>query len=447
MKAGIAKLDITPELGANLNGYYRERYADHVIEPLYVTSLAFSDGTHTALAISLDISEILQRDTNDIRSRVAAHTGLPFEAVFVACIHTHTAPVISEIRSFFKRDEAYYQHFCETICRCAALSLEDMQEASASIAQGKAEGISFVRRCRLKDGTAVSMPSPTQKDQLVAPIGTPDETVQLVKLVRPGAPDIAIVNFGTHPDVLGGTGICPDWPCYLRDTLEAALVKEADGQGVRVIFFNGAQGDVAHVDRMSGIRRGGVTHSRHMGRVLAGAVLGMYTYTTPVSSGTVFFRQAMAKAAVAKGTPEQVEIARQVQEAYLNHENQSPYPFYIPGFPFDIVMARKYLRLEHCDPVIDLNVVCVGFGDVAFVGLPGEPFTDLGREIKSRSPFAMTLPCCNANGSEGYFPTDDALLEKGYEATSSLFLPGVGPSLVKTALEILDGIRADLQNG
>ena len=44
MKAGIAKIDITPPLGANLNGYYRERYSDHVIEPLYATALAFSDG-------------------------------------------------------------------------------------------------------------------------------------------------------------------------------------------------------------------------------------------------------------------------------------------------------------------------------------------------------------------------------------------------------------------
>ena len=51
MKAGYSKIDITPALGANLNGYYRERYADHVIEPLYVTSVAYSDGTNTALTI------------------------------------------------------------------------------------------------------------------------------------------------------------------------------------------------------------------------------------------------------------------------------------------------------------------------------------------------------------------------------------------------------------
>lgn len=434
MKAGIAKLDITPPLGAVLNGYYRERYADRVIEPLYVTSLAFSDGTNTALAISLDISEILQRDTDDIRSRVAAHTGLAFEAVFIACIHTHTAPVISEIPSFFKRDAAYYEKFCDTICQCAALSIADMRDATASIARGKAEGISFVRRFMLKDGTVITNPSVEKMADVAGPIGTPDETVQLVKLQRPGSADIAVVNFGTHPDVLGGTGICPDWPGFMRDTLEAALSAEADGNGVRVIFFNGAQGDVAHVDRMSGIRRRGVEHSRHMGRVIAGAVLSIYTYTEPVDCETVFFRQTMARVAVAKGTAQQVAIAKEINQKFLDQEDISDYPF-------NIFIARKYLRLEHSEPTVELNVVCVGFGEVAFVGLPGEPFTEIGVRIKEDSPFAMTIPCCNANGSEGYFPTDVALLQTGYESASSLFLPGVAPTLTSTALSTLEQLH------
>jgi len=436
MKAGFSKKDITPPLGANLNGYYRERYSDHVIEPLYATALAFSDGTHTALAISLDISEILQRDTDVIRRQVADHVGIPFEAVFLACIHTHTAPVISEIRGFFKRDENYYRKFCETVCETAAEAIADMREATASIARGKAEGISFVRRFRKKDGSAVTNPPVDMIGQLAGPIGKPDETVQLVKLQRTGASDIAIVNFGTHPDVLGGTGICPDWPGYLRDTLEAALVREANGNGTRVIFFNGAQGDVIHGDRMRGNITGGVDMSKHIGRVLAGAVLAVYTYTQPVASDRVFYKQNLARAPVAKGTAEQVRIAQQINEKFVARED-------ISGYPFNIVMARKYLRLEHREPVIDLNIVCVGFGDVAFVGLPGEPFTQTGVRIKADSPFAMTIPCCNANGSEGYFPTDEALRECGYEANSSLFLPGVEPELVKVSLETLAQLKKE----
>ena len=106
-------------------------------------------------------------------------------------------------------------------------------------------------------------------------------------------------------------------------------------------------------------------------------------------------------------------------------------------------MARKYLRLEKCGRTVDLKVVSVGFGDVAFVGFPGEPFTELGRTVKSESPFKMTIPCCNANGSEGYFPTDTALNEPCYESASSLFLPGVAPTLVKTALETLHTLKSE----
>ena len=433
MKAGFAKIDITPPLGCILNGYYEPRYADRVIEPLYVTALACSDGNNTVLAISLDISEILQRDTDDIRSRVAQRTGVPFEAVFVACIHTHTAPVISEIRCFFKRDPEYYEEFCNKICQSAAEAVADMQEATVSVARGKAEGISFVRRVILKDGTTTTFPSKKDMEQVVGCAGTPDETVQLVKIQREGAADIAVVNFGTHPDVLGGTGICPDWPGFLRNTLEGALTDVSDGKGVRVIFFNGAQGDVAHVNRLGVMPGKGLNHSKHMGRVLAGAVLSIYTYTQPVSNDRVFYKQKMAHVATAKGTPEQVKIADEIHKKYVAGEDVSQ-------CPFDIVMARKFLRLELRNAIEELNVVCVGFGDVAFIGLPGEPFTEIGRQIKERSPFAMTIPCCNANGSEGYFPTDDALTNTGYEANSALFLPGVADEMIRTSLETLQEV-------
>ena len=359
--------------------------------------------------------------------------------MFVACIHTHTAPVISEIRGFFKRDPAYYEFFCGQLCAAAEAAIADMKDAVPSIARGKAEGVSFIRRVRMKDGTANTFVSRSQIPDIAGPIGTPDETVQLVKLQRPGAADIAIVNFACHPDVLGGTGICPDWPCYLRDTLEDALVREADGMGVKVIFFNGAQGDVAHTDKTSTVRHKGVEHSRHMGRVIAGAVLGIYTYTEPVAADRVFYRQNMAHVRVNKGTDEEVAIAKKVDEAFVSDPNMGMMD--PAGFPFNVVQARRFIRLEHRDPVIPLNVVCVGFGGVAFLGLPGEPFTELGRQIKDGSPFTMTIPCCNANGSEGYFPTDEALLAEGYEATSSLFKPGVAPELVRVALTTLHEVK------
>ena len=443
MKAGFSRLDITPPLGAVLNGYYRERYADGILEKLYVNTIAFSDGESTAVAISLDISEILQRDTDIIRKLVAERTGLPFEAIFVACIHTHTAPVISEIISFFKCDPNYIDFFHKKICDSAVFAIEDMKEAKAYIARRKCEGISFLRRFRMPDGSIST--NPPQGASVEGPAGEVDETVQLVRLTREGASDIAIINFGTHPDVIGGTKICPDWPGFLRIYLEQAMADVANGKGLCAIFFNGAQGDVAHADRfdpktktLTKPVRKGVEHSRYMGRALAGAVMQMYDYAEEVNSDKVFFKQTFAKVAVNKGTPEQVEWARKRNQEFLDAVDKR-------GIPTEVVEARRYLRLENVEPWVDLNVVTVGFGDVAFVGFPGEPFTKIGTETKNNSPFAMTLPCCNANGSEGYFPTDDALIHKGYEGTSSLFLPGVAGAMIDTADRLLKEVNEEIK--
>jgi len=438
MKAGFAKLEITPALGSNLNGYFRVRPAEDILEPIYANALAFSDGENTALAISLDISEIIQKDTDVMRNIISEATGVPFEAVYIACIHTHTAPVISEIGGFFKRDPHYFDFFCKKVRDCAILAIEDMKEAVPSIARGEAKGVAFVRRFRLKDGTTVTNPGIAKMKDVVGPVGEPNETVQLVKLKREGASDIAIVNFGCHPDVVGKNVLCPDWPCYLRDTLEKALFDEADGKGVNVIFFNGAQGDVANTDRMGGVRRSGPVYSKHIGRVIAGAVMSIYQYTEPVACDKVFFKQNMTQAALAKGTPEQVAIAKEIDAKFLRDED-------ISDCPFNITLTRKYLRNENEPEIVDLNVVCVGFGDVAFVGLPGEPFTAIGNTIKENSPFTMTIPCCNANGSAGYFPTDDALTSNGYESASSPFKPGIADNMINTSLRTLNELKEELK--
>ena len=188
---------------------------------------------------------------------------------------------------------------------------------------------------------------------------------------------------------------------------------------------------------MSGIKRGGIVHSRHMGRVIAGAVMSVYTYTKPVSDDKVFFKQNMTKAALCKGTDEQVAIAKEIDKKFLAGED-------ISQCEFNITLTRKYLRNENEPPIVDLNIVCVGFGDVAFVGLPGEPFTCIGVKIKEASPFKMTIPCCNANGSAGYFPTDDALTSSGYESASSPFLPGIADNVTETAIRTLNEVKSEL---
>ena len=75
------------------------------------------------------------------------------------------------------------------------------------------------------------------------------------------------------------------------------------------------------------------------------------------------------------------------------------------------------------------------------LGIPGEPFTGIGRGLKAAQGYEMILPCCLTNGSEGYFPMQDSYDEGGYEARSSRFKAGVAEFIIKEGRELLEELR------
>ena len=83
----------------------------------------------------------------------------------------------------------------------------------------------------------------------------------------------------------------------------------------------------------------------------------------------------------------------------------------------------------------------VSIGDIALIGLPGEPFTGVGLGLKASTDWTAVLPCCLANGGEGYFPMLDAYREGGYEARSSRFRAGTAEKIVEEGLRLLKDMR------
>jgi len=59
-------------------------------------------------------------------------------------------------------------------------------------------------------------------------------------------------------------------------------------------------------------------------------------------------------------------------------------------------------------------------GDVALVGFAGEPFSELGVQVKRRSPFSHTLFSGYTNDYLGYLPTAEAYPDLGYEVDTSV---------------------------
>ena len=446
-RAGFARVDITPPLGTPIVGYFEERHAQGVLDNLEANALAVSDGERTAVLIAADLLGIEGVAFNgELRRQIAAAVNIPPEAVYVHSTHTHTGPGAGKAdpgRTDIFDGTPFYNTFLTTrLMDVARFAVADLSPATLAIGRAEAKRISFLRRYRMKDGSIRTNPG-VNNPEIAEPIGNLDETVQVLRLRRAGADDIAVLNFATHPDVVGGEMISADWPAFARRTFERAE------PGTACIFFNGAQGDVNHVctDPRPGEREGlhpdfddvdrGYEHAQHMGRAVAAAALSVWAKCEPVASGPLRF--AVHTLSVPSQMPRPEELPRAREYDRLHREGRdAEIPFTGMALTTVVAEAGRMLLLEHGPETFALPLSMVAIGDVvAFTGIPGEPFTEIGRAIKAQSSFRMTFCTCLTNGSCGYFPVASAYAEGGYEARSSVFASTVAADIVAGHVNLL----------
>ena len=97
--------------------------------------------------------------------------------------------------------------------------------------------------------------------------------------------------------------------------------------------------------------------------------------------------------------------------------------------------------LEHGPEYFPLRLSAVAVGNVAMLGIPGEPFNGVGIGIKSAEGWDMVMPSCLTNGGEGYFPMQDSYDEGGYEARSSRYKAGTAEMLIDESVALLGSLR------
>jgi len=88
----------------------------------------------------------------------------------------------------------------------------------------------------------------------------------------------------------------------------------------------------------------------------------------------------------------------------------------------------------------ELYLTALSIGDVVFAGFPGEPFTKVGTSVKEASKFTLTVPACCANGYEGYYPTENAFAEGGYEANSARYQRGTAEKLIEASTQLINSL-------
>jgi len=421
MKCGYFKKEITPPVGCYLSGNANIRISEGVADPLFIRAVAFEeDGL--AVLLCFDLIGMIQEEALKIREFVAQQLGCDSKQIFLTCTHTHTAPNIHS--RFYPKTEYLMTSLKDLATAAAQGAVADLKEAELFFARDQLPGISFNRRYLMKDGTAKTNPG-RRNPNIVGPLTPPDETIQLLKILRPGADDIALVNFQVHPDVRGskeGILISADYPAVVCNTLEGAL------PGTKCIYFNGTSGDLNHVDVNcpEWDRNGGPEHVLHMGRSIAGKILSMYTKARPVATGPVRTAQIDVPVPMRQSSPEELAEAREHMRLYLAGEKDKIVLPENVSFTVHIYEMLGIIVGADSGEIMDMPVTGVSFGDVSFVGFPGEAFCEIGRQVRETSPYKAQFLMGLTHGYPDYFPMKDAFAVDGYEKRSSPFQCGVG---------------------
>ena len=91
MQAGFACVDITPYMGLNLQGYYHARYATGIEDRLCLRAAAFAFGDEKAIIFNCEAIDMKAVAYDVIKKKVAAACGISEDAIYINCVHTHTA--------------------------------------------------------------------------------------------------------------------------------------------------------------------------------------------------------------------------------------------------------------------------------------------------------------------------------------------------------------------
>ena len=444
LQAGFSRVNITPMLGIGIAGYYKIRKADGVLDELEINALAVACGEDKALLISVDHCGMTKEIINPMRQSIVDVTGLPWESIYIHSTHTHTGPYMRE-NTTDPLEIEYIQTVHHKMVDAARMALDDLKPAKMGYGVGDAPNIAFVRRFRMKDGSVRTNPG-VDNPEIDCPIGDVDERVNVLRFDREGAESICLVNFGNHPDVVGGNKISADWPGFTRRTVEKVL------DNTLCIFFNGAQGDVNHVNvhprggylndmfmDFDDVARG-YKHSQYLGRVVTGGVLQAWDKVKYVDVDKISCAEKFMEVPANLPDPAELPEAHRINDLHnAGKDSELPYT----GMMLTTVVARaaRMVRLENGPDSFRMPLSGLAIGPVAFVGIPGEPFTGVGRGIKEAEGWGLVLPTCNTNAKEGYFPMLECYEQGGYEAGSSKFKAGVAELIIEEGKAMLEGLK------
>jgi len=413
-----------------------------------------TSGLETLVLVAADAIVIPDAFSARVRDAAAAAVGVSRSQVLLNGSHAHSLPPlpgvpISDAHDDLAAVERFGEHFVTAAAGAARAAAERRTPARMGAAWGS---------------TPIGVYRRAIDDQGRGHLGeVPDRTIdRSVGVVRfddlAGQPIAVTFSYGCHPVLHGPLprAISSDYPGTARAVVERTLAPSAsDGEGTPIaLFLQGCGGDINPRYGIGADQDPSETKDRE-GTVLGAEVLRVASeirtnaYRGPRGrlhgleisgwpwvpvEGHAAPRIASASGTVTLPLSElpSLDVAQGIRDRYEAslHELESA-----NAPATDQRIARRWSEWSEVllaasaagRGTIDVPIYACRIGDVAFVGVAMEVFSDTGVAVRESSPFAHTQVLGYTNGSHGYLPRAQDFPPGGWSPLERYALPDMYP--------------------
>ena len=423
LKAGAAKVNVTPPYGTIINGDFLPNYANEIHDSLYARALAFDNGVQKFVFIVVDNMTLDAILDNEAKAIITRETGLTPGQVMISNTHSHSTGAVIETATV-QADMSYRIYMPGRIAKAAVLAIKNLQ--LAKIAWGHIDVPKHVscRRWYMKQGfpmvnpfgdeEKVWMNPPAGSEFLDRPASPTDPQVSFLAVKTIDDKWIGILaNYSTH--YVGGVPanvISADYFGQVDVMLKSKLKAGKDFIG---IMSNGTSGDVNTMDfkLTKNYPSGDYEKIKVIAHEITDSivkVLKNVKYSDKpefrVSNGESEITRRLPSAKVLAWATDLVKTTEFTKLGTTDKASDDIKSLYA----LDIVKLNFYEPSSYALPLQAIRI-----GDGVIGTLPGEIFAETGLNLKKSSPFKYYFTISHANGQFGYVPPAEQFRLGGYE--------------------------------
>lgn len=380
-----------------------------------VATVLEKDNVRLAIA-ACDVLMMTRQTLDPVVREIERSTGIPAANILINCTHTHHAPSTMRVHDYGP-DDTFTKRVQAGIVQAVESASGKLAPSRLFFGLGEEKTVGQNSRVLLDDGQVFWIGPRTNFVRATGPFD-PELPVFAFRDAKDKLQAL-IFNHSTH-------SIGAREPGKRSASIYGVAAQDLESElGGTISFLEGASGSTHNLD-------------------LAGAEC-MKRIETAV-------RETLAKAQV-REVPILAAVKRPLK-FHVRHFDEAAEDAaverycrkYAPAGADTIVQVFRKMRKELAAQQGEERetwVQVLRIGDVAFVGVPAEYFTQLGLDIKNRSPFRHTYIAELANDWIGYLPNYEGHKLGGYQVWTgfhSYAEPGTGERIADQAVAMLKEI-------